>query len=191
MDDLDADELALLNVMQRRGEAPVLLDGAMLQQQTLDTLALDLVKSPPLGSSAGGEQPKFIAARTDGTPRLVKFTPSRGSPFGERWHDMLPAEYLASQVLAEHGVPVAKTSTVESTARTDLLSDRARRRLTQLRSPVHVAFPDADETIKRGMPERPQQDLVQALGVRCCGRGWGRIHRLILIQLHGAGAAGY
>ena len=72
MDDLDADELALLNVMQRRGEAPVLLDGAMLQQQTLDTLALDLVKTPPLGSSAGGQQPKFIAARTDGTPRLVK-----------------------------------------------------------------------------------------------------------------------
>ena len=104
---------------------------------------------------------------------------------------MLPAEYLASQVLAEHGEPVAKASTVESTARTDLLSDRARRRLTQLRSPLHVACPDADETIKRGLPERPQQDLVPALGVRCCGRGWGRIHRLILIQLHGAGAAGY
>ena len=103
---------------------PVLPDDAKLLQQALDTLALSLIKSPPVGSSAGGEQPKFIAVHEDGRHVLVKFTPPRGSPFGERWHDLLHAECLANQVLAEHGVPVAKTSIVESAARTYLLSER-------------------------------------------------------------------
>jgi hypothetical protein len=43
---------------------------------------------------------------------LVKFTPPRGTPFGERWHDLLWAEWLAGQVLAAHGVEVARAHVV-------------------------------------------------------------------------------
>ncbi|MDZ5454962.1 HipA domain-containing protein [Azohydromonas lata] len=90
----------------------------------LDALALDVARTLPAGSSAGGEQPKFLALMEDGRHVLVKFTPPRGTPFGERWSDLLHAESLASGVLAEHGVPVASTSVVQSAARTYLLSDR-------------------------------------------------------------------
>jgi hypothetical protein len=90
----------------------------------LDALALDVARTLPAGSSAGGEQPKFLALMEDGRHVLVKFTPPRGTPFGERWSDLLHAESLASSVLAAHGVPVATTSVVQSAARTYLLSER-------------------------------------------------------------------
>jgi len=90
----------------------------------LDALAADVARTLPAGSSAGGEQPKFLALLDDGRHVLVKFTPPRGTPFGERWSDLLHAEALASQVLAEHGVEVAATRVVESAQRSYLLSAR-------------------------------------------------------------------
>jgi hypothetical protein len=90
----------------------------------LDALANDVARTLPAGSSAGGEQPKFLALLDDGRHVLVKFTPPRGTPFGERWADLLHAEALASQVLAEHGVEVADTRVVESAQRSYLLSAR-------------------------------------------------------------------
>ena len=90
----------------------------------LDALAADVARTLPAGSSAGGEQPKFLALLDDGRHVLVKFTPPRGTPFGERWADLLQAEALASQVLAEHGVDVAATRVVDSAQRSYLLSAR-------------------------------------------------------------------
>ena len=90
----------------------------------LDALAADVARTLPAGSSAGGEQPKFLALLDDGRHVLVKFTPPRGTPFGDRWADLLHAEALASQVLAEHGVDVASTRVVESAQRCYLLSAR-------------------------------------------------------------------
>lgn len=55
---------------------------------------------------------------------LVKFSPPRGTPCGERWHDLLHAEALASETLADHGVTVAKSFIVESKARTCLVGER-------------------------------------------------------------------
>ncbi|MDB6000382.1 MAG: hypothetical protein JWP52_2081, partial [Rhizobacter sp.] len=55
----------------------------------LDALSADVAKTLPAGWYAGGEQPKFIAIRDSGEHVLVKFTPPRGTPFGERWHDLL------------------------------------------------------------------------------------------------------
>jgi hypothetical protein len=96
---------------------------------TFDTLAANVAKSFPVGSSAGGEQPKFLAVvGSSGNEAaqhvLVKFSPPRGTPYGERWHDLLHAEALANETLAEHGVPVAKTFVVESPTRTYLVSER-------------------------------------------------------------------
>jgi hypothetical protein len=90
----------------------------------LDVLAADVARTLPAGSSAGGKQPKFLALLDDGRHVLVKFTPPRGTPFGDRWADLLHAEALASRVLAEHGVDVADSRVVESQQRSYLLSAR-------------------------------------------------------------------
>jgi hypothetical protein len=92
--------------------------------EDLDALAADVAAALPAGSSAGGEQAKFLARRTDGQAVLVKFSPPRGTPFGERWHDLLHAEALALQVLQTHGVPVAQGTVIETPARTYLVSER-------------------------------------------------------------------
>lgn len=90
-----------------------------------DTLADDAARTLPAGSSAGGEQAKFLTTDADMERRwLVKFSPPRGTPFGERWHDLLHAEALALQVLADHGVPVARTDIVATARRTHLASQR-------------------------------------------------------------------
>jgi HipA-like C-terminal domain len=90
-----------------------------------DALAEDVAATLPPGSSAGGEQAKFLAQRADdGAALLVKFTPPRGTPFGERWHDLLHAEALALETLAAHGVPVASARIVETSRRTYLESLR-------------------------------------------------------------------
>ncbi len=93
-----------------------------------DTLAEAVTKTLPAASSAGGEQPKFIAETpfdpTHHKHFLVKFSPPRGTPFGERWHDLLHLEHLALSVLAENGIPTASTRIVESKARTYLESER-------------------------------------------------------------------
>lgn len=90
----------------------------------LDHHAQDVAGTLPAGSSAGGEQPKFLAIMDTGEHVLVKFTPPRGTPAGERWSDLLHAEALASQVLSGYGADVAKTRVLETTRRTYLLSAR-------------------------------------------------------------------
>ncbi len=92
-----------------------------------DSIAADVAQTLPAGSSAGGEQPKFVAHLNapEGYQRLVvKFSPPRGTPFGERWHDLLWAEHIASEVLAQGGVSAAKSRIVQSGRRTYLESIR-------------------------------------------------------------------
>ncbi|MBB4842559.1 hypothetical protein HNP55_001074 [Paucibacter oligotrophus] len=95
-----------------------------LQAAALDQLAQDIARTLPAGSSAGGEQPKFLTQMPSGKQVLVKFTPPRGTPFGERWHDLLHAEQLASQLLQEAGIAAAATQIIESPLRSYLLSER-------------------------------------------------------------------
>ena len=90
----------------------------------LDALAAAAASTLPAGSSAGGEQAKFLARDGAGQPLLVKFSPPRGTPYGERWHDLLHAEGLALAVLAGHGVAVASCRVVETAQRTYLVSTR-------------------------------------------------------------------
>lgn len=68
------------------------------------------------GSSAGGEQPKFVAyATTPEGPRhvLVKFTEPDAGPVGERWRDLLLAEHLALATLREAGIAAATTRLID------------------------------------------------------------------------------
>lgn len=90
----------------------------------LDAMALDVAKTLPLGSSAGGEQPKFPVINEHGEHLLVKFSPPLGTPFGERWSDLLCAEVLANEVLARHGYKAAQGNIIQTPSRTYLLSRR-------------------------------------------------------------------
>lgn len=69
--------------------------------------ALHIAETAP-GSSAGGEQPKFLTSVRNETgelhPVLVKFSPPLDQPASQRWGDLLLCEYYAHQVLAEHGL---------------------------------------------------------------------------------------
>lgn len=65
-----------------------------------------LASQGTVGSSAGGEQPKFLASlqEADGWRHvLVKYSPPMDQAVGRRWADLLLAEYHAHEVLAEHG----------------------------------------------------------------------------------------
>lgn len=75
-------------------------------------LALAAAQGEIPGSSAGGEQPKFIAyAMTAEGPRhvLVKFSEREEGPVSERWRDLLLAEHLALDTLHEAGIPAARS----------------------------------------------------------------------------------
>ena len=112
----------------------------------LDRLAQDIASTLPAGSSAGGEQPKFLAMMDGKQHVLVKFTPPRPSPFGDRWHDLLWAEWLAGRVLESHGFDVTQARVVQSDKRTYLVSERfdrigaAGRRHVLSIGDVHKAF---------------------------------------------------
>ncbi len=67
------------------------------------------LKGHALGSSAGGEQPKFLATLEDVEHLIVKF-----AKLGTRMADLLPLEHLALRSLAEVGIPSSKTSLVSS-----------------------------------------------------------------------------
>jgi len=92
--------------------------------QILDQISSDVVNTLPFGSSAGGEQPKFPVLDAEGNPWFVKFSPPRGTPFGERWSDLLCAEALCNQALERHGFEAAQSQIVQSQTRTYLLSKR-------------------------------------------------------------------
>jgi hypothetical protein len=63
------------------------------------------------GSSAGGEQPKFLAAVEDVGHVIVKFA-KRGS----RMAELLPMEHLALEALGSVGVPASRTKLLASAA---------------------------------------------------------------------------
>lgn len=75
------------------------------------------------GSSAGGEQPKFVAyvQRPDGPAHvIVKFSEAEAGPVSTRWRDLLRVEHRALQTLAAHGVAAAPSRLLEDAAQTFL-----------------------------------------------------------------------
>jgi DNA-binding transcriptional ArsR family regulator len=69
------------------------------------------------GSSAQGEQPKFTGCVASGDVRthvLVKFSPPRKDPVGERWADLLIAEHLAHKTLTEEGIQACHSEILEA-----------------------------------------------------------------------------
>ena len=89
----------------------------------LNRLAHLFVDSLPAGSSAGGEQPKFLA-KQENQRVIVKFSAPKDHPYGQRWSDLLHCEAIASQVLIDFGYPAAVNHVVEAQERTFLISER-------------------------------------------------------------------
>ena len=146
---------AAVQAWQVAQQTPPLTDDADALASVYDGLAAEATQGRVAGSSADGEQPKFSTRLIDASGRvrdvLVKFSPPRGTPFGERWNDLLHAEAIACDVLREHGLATPESRIVMSSKRTYFESTRidrvsglrassaGRRHLLPLAS-VHAAF---------------------------------------------------
>jgi hypothetical protein len=75
------------------------------------------------GSSAGGEQPKFCTRHGE-RHVIVKFSPAGDAPVDQRLRDLLVCEHLALSVLAQAGLPAAKTDIVSGGGRIFLEAER-------------------------------------------------------------------
>ncbi|MFP8833778.1 type II toxin-antitoxin system HipA family toxin YjjJ [Hydrogenophaga sp. XSHU_21] len=156
-----------------RTAAPLVTDPASqypaLAAQSLDQTAV--------GSSAGGEQPKFSAVR-DGHAVLVKFSPGDDSAASQRWRDLLVCEGLALQTLASAGVPAAHTVIERASGRVFLESRRFDRtalggRVGMVSLEVYdrqyigqgTSWVDTAHRSDRAGPERLSADDVQTIGL--------------------------
>lgn len=89
-------------------------------------------------SSAGGERPKF-GALVDGRHVLVKFASPPDSPAARRWQDLLWCEQKALELVAQAGVPAARSRLLDvggwrflEVERFDRVGPRGRRRVLTL-----------------------------------------------------------
>lgn len=74
------------------------------------------------GSSAGGEQPKFVAFTDHHV--MVKFSSAEDNPVARRWRDLLAAEHLAAQVLVDAGIPASRSRLIDIAGRRFLEVER-------------------------------------------------------------------
>ncbi|MCD9032644.1 type II toxin-antitoxin system HipA family toxin YjjJ [Luteimonas sp. Y-2-2-4F] len=92
------------------------------------SLAEAALRGDPVGSSAGGDQPKFLVRLDmgDGSAReaIVKFSEAGDAPAARRWADLLHCEAIAGTVLRAHGLAAADASTLIAGGRTFLESIR-------------------------------------------------------------------
>ncbi|HUA26203.1 MAG TPA: type II toxin-antitoxin system HipA family toxin YjjJ [Steroidobacteraceae bacterium] len=92
-------------------------DGSVIQAaqraSRYPVLAASAMSGALAGSSAQGEQPKFLLQKIEDDGRrthvLVKFSPPRVTEAGQRWTDLLLSEHLAHQLLARAGLPVCRS----------------------------------------------------------------------------------
>jgi hypothetical protein len=76
------------------------------------------------GSSAAGEQPKFLVTNDHGEHLIVKFSPPTTESVGARISDILICEHLAMTRLRLSGISAAKTEIVSEGKRTFLEVER-------------------------------------------------------------------
>lgn len=127
-------------------------------------LANAVSRNAEIGSSAGGEQPKFAtyAQTAKGCQHvLVKFTQPDVNPITERWRDLLLTEHLAMETLRDAGVDAAQSAIIDhagqrflEVTRFDRVGELGRRALHSL-SAVDAEF--------TGMAEAPWPEVTAAL----------------------------
>lgn len=87
--------------------------GVAEKSQQYPRLASQALSGEEPGSSAGGEQPKFLCYADVGHC-LVKFSTNAENENGQRWRDMLRAEHHALQQMLHAGLPAAQSQLYES-----------------------------------------------------------------------------
>ncbi|HSD39541.1 MAG TPA: type II toxin-antitoxin system HipA family toxin YjjJ [Rhodocyclaceae bacterium] len=91
-------------------------------------LAAAAMAGEVVGSSAGGEQPKFACVLQDnvGLRRsvLIKFSAAQDNPATRRWASLLVAEHLALQALSAAGLPASHRELFEANGQTFLQVER-------------------------------------------------------------------
>lgn len=83
-------------------------------------LADAVLAGEDIGSSAGGEQPKFTALLQEVAgvrAVIVKFSERTTTPAGQRWADLLHCEHIAGEVLRTHAIPAAESELVHAGGR--------------------------------------------------------------------------
>ncbi|MBA4194122.1 MAG: transcriptional regulator [Comamonadaceae bacterium] len=140
-------------------------------------LAEQALAQGSVGSSAGGEQPKFSAVR-EGHAVLVKFSPADDSAASQRWRDLLVCEGLALQTLSEAGLSAAHTTLELAAGRVFLESRRFDRnahggRLGMVSLEVYdrqyigagTSWVDTAQRSDRAGPERLSPEDVQTIAL--------------------------
>jgi len=137
-DDIDywKDQDVFYALLHAKGDSPGnVLIGALSYQQWLQhaplevseadfvRLATDAMAGEVVGSSAGGEQPKFCAF-VDGKHRLIKFTEPVANANSQRWADLLLAEHIALTTLAGNGIVATRSTIIRQQQRTFLSCER-------------------------------------------------------------------
>lgn len=122
------------------------------------------------GTSAGGEQPKFLTTVRETPehflPVLVKFSPPVEQAVGRRWADLLLCEFHAHEVLAENGLALPGARVIDAAGRRfleiprfDRVGASGRRGVVSLEALHAAAFASV---ARRGWP-------TAALELRQCG----------------------
>lgn len=131
-------------------------------------LAEEAARGDTPGSSAGGEQPKFLVlAETPEGPKhlIVKFTVAEESPVSMRWRDLLLGEHLALNALRRAGLPAAQTRVLDVAGQRFLEVER---------------FDRTGALGRRGLLSLKALD-AEFVGA---GQGWTTITRALAAQKH-------
>jgi hypothetical protein len=91
----------LWNERETRGETRAAI--------TFERYVAEVLSHGAAGSSAGGEQPKFLAT-VDMAPAIVKFSPPLSSEIGRRRAELLVCEHLALKTLSNRGIQATESS---------------------------------------------------------------------------------
>ncbi len=112
------------------------------------------------GTSAGGEQPKFIAY-ADNRHVIVKTTSAADNPVSQRWRDLLLAEHHALQTLRDHGMGASASRVHDIAGRRFLEVERFDRIGASGRRAIHsLAALDAEFV---GRASSPWPEITAAL----------------------------
>lgn len=98
-------------------------DPKSIVMQDLENKAILAEQGETTGSSAAGEQPKFLCIMNE-EHYLVKFSAAQSNAVSQRWADLLKAEALALSMLKELNVEAANTRIYQSDSRVFLISKR-------------------------------------------------------------------
>ncbi|MCT4701878.1 type II toxin-antitoxin system HipA family toxin YjjJ [Enterobacteriaceae bacterium H20N1] len=135
-----------------------------------------------VGSSAGGEQPKFTCyAQTEAGPAqvIVKFTPSVHNENSRRWADLLHAEALALNILNQAGITASRARVLVNqqqqafleVVRFDCIGMRGRLGIVSLEA-VQCEFASGPLHWPAAMAELVPQKVIETATLRVVQRVW-------------------